>query len=144
MPSSRTTAVLMLSVAAVLLASCGFNDQLTTRGFVKNGDQICADTLVKTGLGFSSTTSQPDFLRALGTAYGDAATRFHRLDVRSDDDAMRDKIVDEYSSFSRRLDSAANGAGGSKDARQVFSKGATFEGQLKAYGFATCGGGGGN
>jgi hypothetical protein len=134
----------MLGMSAVLLASCGFNNELTTRGFIKDGDQICADTLVKTGLGFSSTTSQPDFFRALGNAYGDAATRFRRLEVRSDDDAMRDKIVDEFSSFSRRLDAGANGPSGSNEARQVFSDGATFQEQLKAYGFSTCGGGGGS
>jgi hypothetical protein len=139
----RTTAVLTLSLISVLLSSCGFNDELTRRGFLKNGDQICADTLVKTGLGFTSATSQSDFLTALGIAYGDAATRFHRLEVRSDDDAMRDKIVTRFGSFSRRLDAAANGADGPIAVRRIFSDGAAFENELHAYGFATCGGGGG-
>src|SRR3954465_15833450 len=104
----RTTAALTLSLVCVVIGSCGFNNELTTRGFIKSGDQICADTLVRAGLTFSSTTSQPDFLRALGSAYGTAAARFHRLQVRSDDDAKRDRIVTRFASFSRRLTSAAS------------------------------------
>jgi hypothetical protein len=143
MPTTiRTSAALTLSLICLALASCGFNDELTTRGFIKNGDQICADTLVKTGLGFNSSTSQPDFLRSLGNAYGDAASRFRRLDVRSDDDGMRDSIVAHFGLFSRRLEAGANGTGDRADVRRVFAEGAIFENRLQDYGFATCGGGG--
>src|SRR4051794_30642978 len=128
----RKLTLLSLSLIALTLGSCGFNEELTSRGFIKSGDQICADTLVRTGLGFSSTTSQSDFLSALGNAYGDAAARFRRLDVRSDDDAMRDTIATRFAAFSRQLDAAATG--GPTEARRIFAEGAAFEDRLRAYG----------
>jgi len=139
----RIATVLAFGAICFLLGSCGFNDELTRRGFIKSGDQICVDTLVKTGLRFNANTSQPELLGAVGNAYGDAAARFRSLKVRSDDDPMRNKVVTRFTSFSNRLDAAAKGSAGAGEVESVFSQGAELEGQLKDYGFDVCGGGGG-
>jgi hypothetical protein len=144
--NGRNRALLLAAGMAILLsalAGCGFNDTLTTRGFIKAGDTICGQTLARTGAGFTPSTSQADFLRAIGRSYGAAARRFRALDVRSDDQPIRNKVVAQYTSFSRQLESAAGTADLAR-VRGVFADSTDLQLELKSYGFDTCGGGGGN
>lgn len=140
----------MLAAGVLLvttLGACGFNDTLTSRGFIKEGDQICIDTLVKArvGLHSRSNVTGPEFLATLGSAYGAAAAQFRRLDIRSDDESMRNRVVSGYSSFSRRLRAASDAplGTGASQAQAVFVDAAALQRSLKAYGFQACGGGGG-
>lgn len=140
----------MLALAVVLASvpgACGFSDTLTSRGFIEEGDQICIDTLVRAGVNLNSqaSVSGSEFLATIGSAYGSAAGRFRRLQIRRDDEAMRDRVVTGYSSFSRRLRAAARGAvpgSGSVEARRVFADAGALQRSMKAYGFQACGGGG--
>jgi hypothetical protein len=147
-PGMRAALATALAVAAALSA-CGFSDTLTSRGFVKQGDQICVDTLVRTGVGLRSgeDVPPPEFLGALASTYGDAAARFQRLEVRTEDQETRDRVVDEYSSFSNRLQrgskAAARGADAEAESGQVFSDISSQQEEMKTYGFDVCGGGGG-
>jgi hypothetical protein len=145
--SRSITSCLTALVIASALTACGFSDTLTSRGFIAEGDQVCVDTLVKTGLGLSSQrgVTGSEFLSALASAYGRAAARFRRLDIRSDDEAMRDRVANRYSSFSRRLQVASlDAAAGTNPpaARVVFSEISALQRQMKDYGFVVCGGGG--
>ena len=139
----------MFAVGVLLvttLGACGFNDTLTSRGFIKEGDQICIDTLVKArvGLHAQANVSRSEFLSTLASAYGAAAARFRRLDIRSDDDAIRDRIVSGYASFSRRLRTAAEASlvSATAQAQAVYVDAAALQHSLKSYGFLVCGGGG--
>lgn len=141
----------MLAVGVLLLTtlgSCGFNDTLTSRGFIKEGDQICIDTLVKARVRLHSraNVTGPEFLATLGAAYGAAAVQFRRLDIRSQDEPMRDRVASGYSSFSQRLRAASRaplGSGvGATEARTVFVDASALQRSMKAYGFQACGGGG--
>jgi hypothetical protein len=142
-----TRAALAAALAlALALGACGFSDTLTSRGFVQEGDRICVDTLVRTGAGFSrGEVPPPQFLGALAGAYRQAASRFGRLDVRSEDEEMRDSVVRAYSSFANRLQSAASAAatGAANPDNRVFADISAQQRQMKAYGFDVCGGGGG-
>jgi hypothetical protein len=146
-PSSNCAVLAVGVVLVSALAGCGFSDTLTSRGFIEEGDQICIDTLVKAGISLNdrATLSGSQFLATIGSAYGSAAGRFRRLQIRSDDEAMRDRVVAGYSSFSRRLQAAARSGvpgGGSVEARRVFADASALQRSMKAYGFTACGGGG--
>src|SRR5206468_5685058 len=110
---SKTAMLVLGALLPSLLSSCGFSDTLTSRGFIKEGDQICIDTLVKAGVGLSSSqdVSGSQFLSTLGSAYGEAAAGFRGLEIRSDDEAMRDRVVAGYSSFADRFQNASRSRG---------------------------------
>jgi hypothetical protein len=144
--SASRPAVLVLGVLlASLLGGCGFNDTLTSRGFIKEGDQICIDTLVKARIALHSRpgVTGSEFLSTLGSAYGAAAGRFRRLKIRSDDEAMRDRIVSGYSSFSTRFRAASRSSDLSL-ALPIFTDVSGLQRGMKDYGFQVCGGGGAN
>jgi hypothetical protein len=144
--SSRAGALASaLACLTLLLAGCGFDDTLTRRGFVKAGDQICVETLARAGAELSTlnTVSGSTFLATIGSAYGQASARFRLLEIRDEDDSMRDRIVREYSSFSRRFSTASRSPaadqGGSPEVVALFSDTNALERDLRAYGFDACG-----
>jgi hypothetical protein len=140
----KTTVLALALLLASGLTACGFSDELTTRGFIKEGDQICIDTLVRAGVGLNAkpNVSGSRFLATLASAYGAAAARFRHLEVRSDDEPMRDRIVAGYSSFARRFHAAAQSPAGAAEARAIFADVSSLQRAVRAYGFQVCGGGG--
>lgn len=146
---NRNAAAALCLLVASLLGGCGFSDTLTSRGFIEEGDRICIDTLVRAGVGLSSRpdVSGAEFLGTLGSAYGAAATRFRRLEIRSDDEAMRDRVVAAYSSFAERFRAASRSAptgAGPSQGRGLFPDVSAQQRAMKGYGFQACGGGGGS
>jgi hypothetical protein len=146
-PPSNCAVLALGLVLASIFGGCGFSDTLTSRGFIAEGDQICINTLVRTGVGFKTRPdiTAREFLASLGSAYGKAAAGFRRLDTRHEDEGMRDRVVAGYSSFARRLGADARGpsTGMRFRASEVFSDASELQREMKAYGFRVCGGGGG-
>jgi hypothetical protein len=145
---SSKCAVLALSLAlAPPLGGCGFSDALTTRGFIKQGDQICIDTIVSTGASLRSrgVLTGSEQLGLFAKAYGDAAVRFQKLEIRSEDEAMRDRVVNRFTSFSDRFraGSRATEAAARALSADVFSDISSQQAEMRTYGFNVCGGGGG-
>jgi hypothetical protein len=133
----------VLAVTAVP-GGCGFNDTLTTRGFISSGDQVCVTTFVRAGR-FVTThpeISGSEFLTHIGNAFGQAAPGFRRLPVRSEDEAMRDHVASSYASFARRLRTAARAPTTASQAAQaghVFSAISVLAREMRNYGFQACG-----
>jgi hypothetical protein len=142
---SKSVALALGLVVTSLLASCGFSDTLSTRGFVKEGDQVCIDKLVKTGIGLRSRgLTGPEFLATLANAYGAAAGGFRRLDIPGRDESMRDRIVSGYQSGATGFlaaSRASSPATASSQAAPVFADLAALQRQMRNYGFDVCGGG---
>lgn len=130
-------------------AGCGFDDSLTRRGFVAEGDTICGRTVVRTAIELQGDggASRPDTGTVLGSlagAYGRAAEGFRELAVDDDDGSMRDRIASEFESISRSLRSASEATAsgdpaGTTEANEVFADAQESQRDFEAYGFKICG-----
>lgn len=136
-------------LALALLVGCGFNDQLTRRGFINSGDLICAETIIKANFESAQAAArgQPrsptEVVRSLAGGYGAAARRFATLEVSGDDKAMRDRMAAAFRATAQKLDLATRSAGGEAG---VARAGITALGAqrpaaraMQAYGFTRCG-----
>jgi hypothetical protein len=149
-PMRKFRGLLALLVVGISLTGfmggCGFSDTLTSRGFIKEGDQICIDSLVRTGVALQPGLGIDRFLAALSTAYRNAARGFAQLDLREDDDPFRDRVVGVFGSASRRFEDASRravaGNGAEAATAPIFADVTALEKDMKAYGFDVCGGGG--
>jgi hypothetical protein len=142
--------VLAAASLVLLLPGCGFNDQLTRRGFIRSGDLICAQTFIRTQVASREAAEQghrppaTQVIGSLATGYGQAASRLRNLDVSGDDAAMRDRMVGEFNRLSQELGAAARSPGGDAGAAlasvQAFTRAGPAIHSIQAYGFDLCGG----
>ena len=136
-------------VLVLITTGCGFDDALTRRGFVKEGDAICGQTVVSAAIELqsdpsSSPATSNQFLGTIGQAYGSAAARFRELEVHEEDMVMKDHIVSEFTSISNGLSGAAASAASgdpsaATEANQVFVEARRTQQEIADYGFDICG-----
>jgi hypothetical protein len=140
-----------LIVPALVLAflvGCGFNDELTRRGFINAGDLICAETIIKAYVDSRQAAargkplSRAEVIRAEAQGFDAAARRLRTLKVTGDDMGMRDRMAKAFKATAERLDHAAASTGGDSAAtraaiRAIAEMGATTS-AIRAYGFAKC------
>lgn len=149
-PTSICRGFVLAAIALSAAASgCGFDDSLTRRGFVEEGDEICGQTVVRTAIELQSdpAAGQPEtetFLKSLARAYETAAEDFRELAIDDSDASMRDRIVSEFESISTGLGraAAATASGdpsGTTEANQIFADARRTQAQFEDFGFDVCG-----
>ena len=145
--SKRRLGLMVLTAAvATTLTACGFNDSLTRRGFIKSGDSICGQTVLKTAVALRAqggvVVAPGPYLMRLGQAYADAARQVDALNVMEEDAAMRDRMVRGFDStaagLKRMAGHAASGGDIRAEATQVFTQAGMLLRPIRAYGFSEC------
>ncbi len=141
--SSKGTLVFAMG-AALFVSACGFDNALTSRGFLKEGDAICGETVFRTGVELDSRGSvgYTEFYGSLGDAYADAARRFEDLASREEDEDMQARTVSGFRRLSEELNAAssADSAAAPAAGRDAFEQAERLFTQLRGYGFDLCGG----
>jgi len=142
---SKAGAAATLLAAAGAIAGCGFDDSLTARGFVTEGDRICGETIVAAAFDLESAgglAADPEGgLDRLGVAYQDAGRRIAALDTHEDDDEFRQVMASELGEAGARLRGAST-AGADDieiEAANAFKQTGTFLDDLQQRGFRICG-----
>lgn len=141
----------LLAVAVVLvIPACGFDDALTRRGFIEEGDGVCGETIVKTTIALEGGTGaapggQRGALGLLADSYSKAAAGIGDLNVADEDVAMRDRIASRFEQAGARLKAVADdGLAGDPqtqtEAGEVLGALAPFLAEVRDYGFELCGG----
>jgi hypothetical protein len=142
---------LIAAVAAVamLLPGCGFNDQLTRRGFIHSGDTICGTTILRSIFAANAAVAQgrpvtqTGRVHSLARAYATAAVRIRKLPVSADDEAMRGRMARAFTAEASRLEAATHespGAGVTGAVLRAYAAYAPAARSMQAYGFNVCGG----
>jgi type II secretory pathway component GspD/PulD (secretin) len=154
-PVRRGARQLALKIAAataiVLVAGCGFSDDLTRRGFIRDGDSLCSAAIGRSfqqlrGSGAASdTASEVRSIHALAAGYASIAAGLRKLKLTDRDDPMRNAMVRRYQAAASQIDaSAADAAAGDPSAQEralaVVNRLLPFAAQVRAYGFKVCGG----
>jgi hypothetical protein len=136
---------------AVLVAGCGFNDDLTRRGFVREGDSLC-DAAIGRSFQQLQPAGQPGdpasearSIRALAAGYQSIATGLRKLKLAQRDAAMRTAMVGHYQAAAKQIDvaaaSAAEGDPGARERALAVIRGLLpFAERVRAFGFQVCGG----
>jgi hypothetical protein len=141
----------LMAAAAISLAAtgCGFDDKLTSRGFIEEGDRVCAsaagESYVDVQRSLRRGAGDEQAIRALARGYGSIAAGVRELDVIDDDEAMRDALVERYGQASARIEEAARSAAAgdpnaAADALTAVNDLQPFTRSVRAYGFKVCGG----
>jgi hypothetical protein len=141
---------LAATALAALMAGCGFDDKLTSRGFVATGDHLCD---VAIGRAFLATQDaqqaagglDAEGINTLATGFAAMADGLRRLELREEDDAMRARMVTRYSETANEIraiaaDAAAGDPGAPAAAVAAMNDLQPFAAELRAYGFRACGG----
>jgi hypothetical protein len=140
------------AVAAMSLAGpgCGFDDQLTSRGFITAGDSLCEEALGRSALlqqarAQGQPYSDEDVIRTLSNGYSSIAAGLRKLDLRDGDLEMRDAMVRRYEEAAARIDAAAGTASignpaAMEEAIAVIDGLRPFAATVRDYGFRVCGG----
>jgi hypothetical protein len=138
------------AVLAAALSGCGFDDKLTRKGFVEAGDALCGEAIGRAFFelqGAPSTAAglDEDGIRTLASGYSSIADGVNGLELREEDEEMRDAIVTRYTEVADRIDAAADDAaagdpGASAEAIAAIEDLRPFAAQLRDYGFRACGG----
>jgi len=138
---SPIAAALAAATLAAAVSACGFDEQLTSRGFVKAGDGLCGEGLGRSFIAVQSTPGgaanlDADGIATIARSYAGVANGLRELDVRDEDEAMRDEMVRRYGETAERI-------AGSADAVSVvvaIEELRPFAAELRDYGFRVCGG----
>ncbi len=142
-------AIAAVAALAIVLPGCGFNDQLTRRGFIQTGDVICGQTILRSIFAANHAAetgrrlTQAGRVRSLAQAYAAAAGRVRRLPVDDRDEAMRNRMAGAFAAESSRLAAASRQSAGAGVTRAVLRAYAAFAADaraMQAYGFNICGG----
>jgi hypothetical protein len=139
--------VFPLLVLLLFASGCGFNDQLTRRGFISSGDFICSQTIIKAYVDSQQAASRGrplprmEVIRSQADGYGAAARRIRALSVSSHDTAMRDLMATAFGATAGKLELASRAGGDAQATRAAISAVAelapTFR-AIRAYGFEKC------
>jgi hypothetical protein len=138
---SPIAAALAAATLTAAVSACGFDEQLTSRGFVRAGDGLCAEGLGRSFIAIQRTPGGAANLDAEGIAtiarsYAGVANGLRGLDVREEDEAVRDEMVRRYSETAEQI-------AGSADPVSVvvaIEELRPFAAELRDYGFRVCGG----
>jgi hypothetical protein len=135
---------------ATVTAGCGFDDKLTSRGFVAAGDHLCD---VAIGRAFLATQDasrgagglDAEGINTLATGFAAMAEGLRGLELREEDEAMRATMVGRYSQTANEIraiaaDAAAGDPGAPAAAVAAMDDLQPLAAELRAYGFGVCGG----
>lgn len=144
---TRLCCLVAAAVLSIAAAGCGFDDQLTPRGFIKEGDTLCAGALIKARTDAGAAASQgfgQEAIVALAQGYSTIADGLRKLDVADVDETMRDAMVKNYADTAARIRTAAASAGAgdpnaANDAFRVIADIQPFLVTVREYGFKACG-----
>jgi hypothetical protein len=142
---SPAAAALAAAALAAAVAGCGFDDKLTGRGFVKAGDLLCGEAIGRSFIAVQSTPGGASNLDAEGVAtiarsYARIADGLRGLELREEDDAMRDEMVRRYSETAEQIGAAAGDPAGPVEVVVAIEELRPFAPELRDYGFRVCGG----
>jgi hypothetical protein len=134
----RAATAVAATTLAVVAAGCGFDDKLTSRGFIKAGDGLCNEAL---GRAFLATQSAGGLdaagIQTLASSYAGMADALNGLELREEDKEMRDSMVNRYNDTATRI----RAAGGDPTAAVAAIEDLRpFVARLRDYGFRICGG----
>lgn len=129
-------------VASALAVGCGFDDTLTRRGFIQEGDAVCGTTFVEATIALQSDTSIPQArgVQSLAAAYADASRRLSGLAVDDEDAAMRDRMEQGFRELAGDLEAASEGPDVQGAAVEAFARTRPLVVDIRDYGFVVCGG----
>lgn len=146
----RSAAALAAAALAAGTSGCGFDDKLTSRGFVKAGDLLCGEAIGRAFIQAQSTPGGTSGLDAegietLASGYAGIADGLRGLDIREEDEAMRDAMVARYTETANRIRAIASDAAAGDPAAPAAAVAAIddlqpFAAELRDYGFQACGG----
>jgi len=140
----RFQSPIAVSLAAAALAAavsaCGFDEQLTSRGFVKAGDGLCGEGIGRSFIAVQRSGGAANLdsegIAAIARSYAGVADGLRGLDLREEDEAMRDEMIRRYSETAEQIQ-------GSTDPVSVvvaIEELRPFAAELRDYGFRVCGG----
>jgi hypothetical protein len=138
MPTRARTGIrsaCLLCIGMLAAAGCGFDDTLTQRGFIVEGDRVCGETIVAAA---GQTPGQTPTLGNLAQGYQGAAQGFQELEPPEEDLELRDRIVEQFRRTGQGLQRLSTG-GDPAAANRVFRQAAAFGQELQASGFTVCG-----
>jgi hypothetical protein len=147
----RAATALTAAIISITVPACGFDDQLTRRGFIQQGDALCEEAIGRTFQVLQGTRASADpaaeetAIRSLGSGYATIASGLRELDLDDEDSMMRGRMVERYSQGAAQLDSVADdAAAGDPAAREraidVIDRLQPFAQEVRDYGFNVCGG----
>lgn len=137
---SPIAAALAAATLAAAVSACGFDEQLTSRGFVKAGDGLCGEGIGRSFIAVQRSGGAANLdsegIATIARSYAGVANGLRELDIREEDEAMRDEMI-------RRYDETAEQIQGSADPVSVvvaIEELRPFAAELRDYGFRVCGG----
>jgi hypothetical protein len=137
------------AAVALTAAGCGFDEKLTSRGFVKAGDGLCNAALgravVATQSPGGASGLDAEGVAALAQIYTGMAEALRSLELRDEDEAMRDEMVRRYGETGSQIrslaaDAAAGDPSAPASAVAAIDELEPFSAELREYGFRVCGG----
>lgn len=146
----RSAAALAAAAFAAGTSGCGFDDKLTSRGFVKAGDLLCGEAIGRAFIAVQQTPGgasglDADGIDTLASGYARIADGLRGLEIRDEDEAMRDEMVRRYAETASRIRATAADATAGDPAAPAAAIAAIddlqpFAAELRDYGFQACGG----
>jgi hypothetical protein len=141
---------LVVAALSIATAGCGFDDKLTPRGFIEAGDSFCETAIGRSYLELQRArqgqpSSEEEVIRTTASGYSSIAAELQKLELRDEDLAMRDAMVQRYRQAATQIDAAADSAargdpGAWAEALGVIDGLRPFAATLRGYGFRVCGG----
>jgi hypothetical protein len=135
----------------VSIAGCAFNDDLTRRGFIREGDLLCSAAIGRSFQQLRGTRQASDpasearGIHALAAGYESIAAGLRKLKLAQRDAGMRGAMVSHYQAAAMQINSAAAGAangdpGARERALAVITGLLPFAQRVRTFGFEVCGG----
>ena len=137
---SPIAAALAAAALAAAVSACGFDEQLTSRGFVKAGDGLCGEGIGRSFIAVQRSGGAANLdaegIAAIARSYAGVANGLRGLDVHDEDEAMRDEMVRRYGETAEQIEGSADPVSVVVAIEEL----RPFAAELRDYGFRVCGG----
>jgi hypothetical protein len=137
---SPIAVALAAAALAAAVSACGFDEQLTSRGFVKAGDGLCGEGIGRSFIAVQRSGGGANLdaegIAAIARSYAGVANGLRELDVRDEDEAMRDEMVRRYGETAEQIEGSADPVSVVVAIEEL----RPFAAELRDYGFRVCGG----
>jgi hypothetical protein len=137
---SPIAAALAAATLTAAVSACGFDEQLTSRGFVKAGDALCGEGLGRSFIAVQRSGGAANLdaegIAAIARSYAGIADGLRGLDLREEDEAMRDEMISRYDETAEQIQGSADPVSVVVAIEEL----RPFAAELRDYGFRVCGG----
>ena len=137
---SPIAAALAAATLTAAVSACGFDEQLTSRGFVKAGDGLCGEGLGRSFIAVQRSGGAANLdsegIAAIARSYAGIADGLRGLDLREEDEAMRDEMISRYDETAEQIQGSADPVSVVVAIEEL----RPFAAELRDYGFRVCGG----